>query len=521
MVKKQHKVLSLILCLILAVSAVCAGTVGAFAATGDMIYAKANNGWSELYCYMWGDGLGENKAWPGVKMDHVEDNIYSYLVTNEYDKIIFNNGSGGSGNQTSDLTYTGNGGNGKIYDLSAGKWETYIENPTTGTVPTTTPTPTVTNPVDDGNGITVYLNNTAGWSKANCYMWNSESDKNASWPGLAMTNIGGNVWQYTSSKAFANCIFNDGSTQTDDLTAKDGYIFDNSTKTWSVYDTSPLQVTSFEANPASGVYVDSDVTLSAAASNKSGATVYYKFSVTNANGATSVVSDFSSANSVVWTPKTTGTYTITFDFKDSDGNTNNRTTNITVNDDSALVKPVLKGITPANLNLIKVGSNTTVNVKAGGGITGTNLLFYKYTVTDPNGALVAPAYYTLNNTYTFKPTMVGKYTVQVHVQGSDNSTVNNTYEYTATNADITDPTINTLPPTQPTTQPTTGPDVVLGDVDGDGILTVKDATYLQKYVVGYEGCETINEAAADVDGDTRITVKDATAIQKILVGMTV
>ncbi len=518
MVKKQHKVLSLILCLMLVVSAVCAGTVGAFAATGDMIYAKANNGWSELYCYMWGDGIGENKAWPGVKMDLVEGNIYSYLVTNEYDKIIFNNGSGGSGNQTGDLTYTGNGGNGKIYDLSSGTWSTYIENPTVGSVPTT---PVTTPTVPDGDGTTVYLKNSAGWSKVNCYMWNSSTDANATWPGQAMTNIGGDVWQYTASKVYASCIFNDGTTQTDDLTAKNGYIYDNKTNTWEVYDTSPLQVTAFEANPSTGVYVDSDVTLSAAANNKSGATVYYKFSVTNANGSTSVVSDYSTANSVVWTPKATGTYTITFDFKDSDGNENNRTTTVTVNDDSALVKPVLKGVTPLNLNLIKVGANTTVNVKAGGGITGTNLLFYKYTVTDPNGVLVAPAYYTLNNSYTFKPTMVGTYTVEVHVQGSDNSTVNNTYTYTATNADITDPTINTIPSTQPTTQPTTGPDVVLGDVDGDGQLTVKDATYLQKYVVGYEGCETINEAAADVDGDTRITVKDATAIQKILVGFPV
>ena len=137
MVKKQHKVLSLILCLMLVVSAVCAGTVGAFAATGDMIYAKANNGWSELYCYMWSDGAGSNKAWPGVKMDLVEGNVYSYLVTGDYDKIIFNNGSGGSGNQTADLVYTGNDGNGKLYDLSTGKWETYIENPTIGSVPTT------------------------------------------------------------------------------------------------------------------------------------------------------------------------------------------------------------------------------------------------------------------------------------------------------------------------------------------------------------------------------------------------
>ena len=44
-----------------------------------------------------------------------------------------------------------------------------------------------------------------------------------------------------------------------------------------------------------------------------------------------------------------------------------------VKDDSALVKPIIKSVTPANLNLIKVNSTATVTVKAGGGKTGTNL----------------------------------------------------------------------------------------------------------------------------------------------------
>ena len=88
MVRKQHKVLSLILCLILAVSAVCAGTVGAFAASGDTVYCKLNNGWTKVYAYMWGDGIGNNHAWPGVEMTKVEGDVYSYNVTGEYDKII-------------------------------------------------------------------------------------------------------------------------------------------------------------------------------------------------------------------------------------------------------------------------------------------------------------------------------------------------------------------------------------------------------------------------------------------------
>ena len=110
MAKKQHKFLCLMLCLALIVSAVLVGTVSAFAAAGDTVYVKLNNGWSNVYCYMWSDSLGNNAAWPGVKMTLVKDNVYSYKITKAFDKVIFNNGSGGNDNQTSDLTYPGKSG---------------------------------------------------------------------------------------------------------------------------------------------------------------------------------------------------------------------------------------------------------------------------------------------------------------------------------------------------------------------------------------------------------------------------
>ena len=540
MVKRQHKVLSFILCLILAVSAVCAGTVGAFAASGDTIYFKPGH-WTEASAwfsvYAW-DGSGGETF---VKMTEVESGVYGADLGGSYANVIFCRNDPAKTsvdwssvwNQTADLTVQSGTNcfavNSGEWTGATGTWSTYGGGDIIETTATTATTATTVTTPTPGDGVTVYLKNTAGWSTANCYMWNgSGSDCNASWPGQAMTNLGDNVWMYTTSSEYANCIFNagNGGSQTADLTTMNGYIYDNSTNSWSVYDTSPIQVRSYSADPSTGVYVDTDVTLSATAVSTSGATVYYQFSVTNSNGGTSVISNYSSANSVIWTPTTTGTYTISFDFKDSDGNENNRTTTITVEDDSALVKPVIKSVFPYNANLIKVGSNTTVTVKAGGGITGTNLLFYKYIVTDPNGVQNTP-YYTLNNTYSFTPSMVGDYTVNVYVQGSDNSTVNKTYEYTATTSDITNPTIiqpTTVAPTtvQPTTvapttiAPTTSPDFILGDVDGDGRLSIKDATYIQKYNVGMEGYETIDLTVGDVDGDGRVSVKDATEIQKLI-----
>ena len=507
MVKHQHKVLSLILCAALLFTALMCGTVSAFAAAGDTVYVRLNNSWSNVYCYMWTDG-DQNAAWPGIQMTKVSDGVYSYTLPKSYANIIFNNGSGGNGNQTNDMGYPGAG---QIYDLSSGSWSTYSGGsvtPTQGTTPVVSPT------TPASGGVTVYLKNTAGWSNPNCYMWNSDSDKNASWPGVTMTKVEDNIYSYTASKEYSGCIFNGsgGSPQTSDLTTMNGQIYDNSTNTWSVYDTSPIQVKSYSADPDSSVYVGTTVDLTANAVSSSG-TVVYKFSVTNASGATSqIAQNYTGAAS--WTTTATGNYTITFDFSDTAGNTNSRTMKINVESDASLVKPIIKSVVPGNLNMVKRNVSATVSVNAGGGKTGTNLLFYKYIVKDPNGVSNTP-YYTLSSTYSFTPTMLGKYTVEVFVQASDNTTVNKTYTYTATDSDVTAPTNVTTPEVVPTS-PTSATGYQVGDVNMDGAVNVKDATYIQKYIAKYVGYLDINVELGDVTGDGVVTIKDSTAIQRMI-----
>ena len=55
--------------------------------------------------------------------------------------------------------------------------------------------------------------------------------------------------------------------------------------------------------------------------------------------------------------------------------------------------------------------------------------------------------------------------------------------------------------------------VKLGDVNGDGIVNVDDATLIQKYLAELETIEGIYLYAADSNEDTEIDVSDATAIQ--------
>lgn len=71
------------------------------------------------------------------------------------------------------------------------------------------------------------------------------------------------------------------------------------------------------------------------------------------------------------------------------------------------------------------------------------------------------------------------------------------------------------PATEPETQEP-GPAKLLGDVDGDGFVTVLDATKIQKYKAAILTEEDIDVSlpVADVDTDGFVTVMDATRIQK-------
>ncbi len=90
------------------------------------IYFKNTSNWATPYAYMWNEGSNKNAAWPGEKMILVdaEKGIWKCEVKESYDMVIFNNGSGGSGNQTADLT---NKGAGYMYVLSTDSWEKFEE----------------------------------------------------------------------------------------------------------------------------------------------------------------------------------------------------------------------------------------------------------------------------------------------------------------------------------------------------------------------------------------------------------
>lgn len=188
----------------------------------NTIYVKNTAKWSNVYCYMWNSSSDRNASWPGIKMNYLGDNVWSYKMSSSYKNVIFNNGSG---TQTADLVSPGAG---YIYDNQTSSFTKLPGSTQT----TTSPEPT-TSPVTDT--YKVYCKNTAGWSNVYCYMWNSTSDTIGSWPGVAMKNEGNNIWSVEVSKSYKNVIFTNGSgTQTGDLSYPGAdYVYNNGSGSWS------------------------------------------------------------------------------------------------------------------------------------------------------------------------------------------------------------------------------------------------------------------------------------------------
>ena len=101
---------------------------------------------------------------------------------------------------------------------------------------------------------TVYFTNSDNWSNVLIYYWSESSTTFTSWPGDAMTKVEGDIYACTVPADAPNIIFNDGSTQTDDLsvpavdTGKD--LYDFATGKWSTYgEEEPTQPTEPETQP--------------------------------------------------------------------------------------------------------------------------------------------------------------------------------------------------------------------------------------------------------------------------------
>ncbi|MBQ7385838.1 MAG: starch-binding protein [Ruminococcus sp.] len=155
----SKRTLALLLTMLMLISSGIVGAVAAnvelaeTGATGTVYFDASTYGWTNVNCYLWnGSNTSQNNGWPGKAMTKVAgtDSIWSYNNSNNsYTKVIFNNGSG----QTGDLDFQ----SGKIYSRA---WNTY-------TAPDTTDDLTA---VLRGTKIMFYIGEPSSWNQSKFFI---------------------------------------------------------------------------------------------------------------------------------------------------------------------------------------------------------------------------------------------------------------------------------------------------------------------------------------------------------------
>lgn len=90
-----------------------------------IFFDSTNSGWSQPYIYTWTSSSEPCGPWPGDVMKPVEatPGLFVFGSFETLENVIFNNGNGGSGNQTADLAFPTDGRN--CYHYADGSWSVY------------------------------------------------------------------------------------------------------------------------------------------------------------------------------------------------------------------------------------------------------------------------------------------------------------------------------------------------------------------------------------------------------------
>ena len=201
--KLKAKILTLILVLATLISLVGIFAIPASAATaGDVLYMSPSSNWMEANARFAAYFFGAGDTWVSMT-DSDGDGVYEVTIpSGGYTNVIFcrmnpsalANNWNNKWNQSPDLTLgDGTKNHYVVSGWDSGSWGTITYK-------------------------TIYFNNNVtSWSKVNCYAWNTVAngtEVSNGWPGKSMTSVGNGIYSFVISSEIEKVIFNNGSTQT-------------------------------------------------------------------------------------------------------------------------------------------------------------------------------------------------------------------------------------------------------------------------------------------------------------------
>ena len=385
-----------------------------------------------------------------------------------------------------------------------------------------------------GDTNTIYFDNTkAGYSTPKIYLWNSSNSAYKTWPGESMTKVEGNIWKYEAPVGYTNVIFNNGSgLQTGDQTLPgDSYIFVSSSTTagsWYQAATDPATTTTAapttepEIEPPTGtftVYFDNSeynyATPTAYVWNETNGMILAEWPGTAMNQVSENVYSFSAI--------------LAYDkiiFNDGKNVGAQQTDNLDVENGKIYKKD--KGWQDYNPNETDPVVETTVPVPVTkeyylvGYINGADYGIesdidsfgdYKFvdgkvtvTFTETSYVIVKDSDKVLYMTNGFATEVPVELKKQSELgENADKLMVPaGTYDFTLTAGENDTFTLSYV---------RKGAPEIKGDTNGDYVVNIKDATYIQKAIAGLVDLDL---SVGDLDGNGVIDINDVTLLQKYL-----
>lgn len=187
---------------------------------GISVYIKKSSipsDWSDLYCYGWSDEDERlTSVFPGEKISKTV-----VVGNNEYYKYSFDSSAESVNIVLSD------GNESQTVDLENISADIYYEFSSTNSSGKYIMTELSVSGTETGTPITIYLDKNSvpeSWGDVYYYIWDKENNAlSDSWPGTKVSDIetlnGVEYYKYTlpDTITLANCIFTDGSTQSEDI----------------------------------------------------------------------------------------------------------------------------------------------------------------------------------------------------------------------------------------------------------------------------------------------------------------
>ena len=324
-------------------------------------------------------------------------------------------------------------------------------------------------PTLNGGGV-VFDNSTYNWSKVYCYVYDSALLNNAGWPGVAMTDEGGDFWSYEIPQTLGSnvyVIFNDGNgTQYPTgtglsmlKTEKKLFVSQTLTDLPEGGDGLELSLSPATATVAAG----QSVKLTATAKNADG-TVKYSFIVSDGTTLQSA----GTSSSVTWTPKTAGTYVVAVNAVDNSADIT-ATSTITVTKAGGS----LTNSSTVSSDTIKPGTPVTITGSAYGGTAPYTYAFYYKKSTSKFWTTIGTEYGSASSA-SFTPGSAADYNVKTAVKDSTGKV--ETKEFTLT----ADASLLVNNSTVSTTSPTVGSAVTITAKASGGTSPYTYAFYYKK-----------------------------------------